>query len=397
MKLKKLSIEDLDLAGKKVFIRVDYNVPLGGDRRVEDDTRIVATLPTLNHALDKKASLVLASHLGRPKGKVDEKYSLEPVAGRLSEILDRKVLIAPDCVGDRVFSMKSALEEGEVLLLENLRFHKGETEGDGEFSKDLARGIDHYVNDAFGTAHRAHASVSVLPGLFEQPAAGFLMNRELESLSKVTENPETPYAALLGGAKISDKIAIITNLIPRVDSILIGGAMSYTILKAQGHPVGQSLVEEDQLETAVAILDEAEKRGVKILLPTDHVVSAAPDGSGPTRIVGLKDVAPGEKCFDIGPDTVSRFSAELKKSKTILWNGPLGLFEKEDFQSGTRAVARAVADSPAFSVVGGGDTISAVKSLASDKTFGHLSTAGGALLELLSGKELPGITSLRDK
>ena len=389
--MAKLSIRDLDLKGKRLFIRVDFNVPLAaGGQEITSDKRIKASLPTIKYALEQGAGLVLASHLGRPKGKPNPEMSLKPVAKRLEELLKVPVTMAPDCVGPAVEALKPA--PGQVLLLENLRFHPEEEKNDPGFSKQLASLCDLYVNDAFGTAHRAHASTVGIIQFVPQAAAGLLMDKELEWLTKATQNPERPCLAILGGAKVSDKIEVIQNLMKFVDRLLIGGAMAYTFLKAQGKPTGKSLVEEDKVDLAKELLASAAGR---LLLPVDHVVAAELKEGAASQVV--ETIPDGMMGLDIGPQTIAIYCAEIAKSKTIIWNGPMGVFEKPPFDKGTVAVAKAIAESGAVSVVGGGDSEKAVKSAGVADKITHISTGGGASLEFLSGIELPGVAALTDK
>ena len=389
--MAKLSIRDLDLKNKTVFIRVDFNVPLApGGQEITSDKRIRASLPTIKYALDQGAGVILASHLGRPKGKPNPEMSLKPVAARLAELLGRPVRMAPDCIGPEVAAMKPA--PGEVLLLENLRFHPQEEKNDPEFSKQLASLASLYVNDAFGSAHRAHASTVGMIRFMPQAAAGLLMDKELEWLGKATTNPERPCIAILGGAKVSDKIEVIQNLLKFADKLLIGGAMAYTFMRAQGKPTGRSLVEEDKIDLAKELLAGS---GAKLMLPVDHVVVAELKEGAPFEVV---TEIPGDKLgVDIGPATVKAYEAEVAKSKTIIWNGPMGVFEKPPFDKGTVALAKAVAGSGAVSVVGGGDSEKAIKSAGVSDKITHISTGGGASLEYLSGIELPGVAALTDK
>jgi phosphoglycerate kinase len=389
--MPKLSIRDLDLQGKRIFMRVDFNVPLApGGQEITSDKRIRAALPTIQYALEKGAALVLASHLGRPKGKPNPEMSLKPVAQRLSELLGKPVAMAPDCIGEEVEKMLP--EPGEVLLLENLRFHAEEEKNDPEFSKKLARLGDVYVNDAFGTAHRAHASTVGIIEFLKPAAAGLLMEKELEYLEKCTANPERPCIGILGGAKVSDKIEVIENLLKFADRLLIGGAMAYTFLKSQGKPVGKSLVEDDKLELAKGLLGKA---GDRILLPCDHVVAEVLEENAPSE--SLEEIPEGKMGVDIGPKTREAYAAVIRSAKTIIWNGPMGVFEKKPFDAGTVAVAKAVAESGALSVVGGGDSEKAVKSAGVADKISHISTGGGASLEYLSGLVLPGVAALSDK
>ena len=389
--MPKVSIRDLDLKNKIVFIRVDFNVPLApGGQEITSDKRIRASLPTIRYALEHGAAVVLASHLGRPKGKPNPEMSLKPAAVRLSELLGQPVEMAPDCVGPEVEKLRP--KPGEVLLLENLRFHAEEEKNDPGFSKQLAALCDIYVNDAFGSAHRAHASTVGMIQYVKQAASGLLMDKELEYLNKATKNPARPCLAILGGAKVSDKIEVIENLMKFVDQILIGGAMAYTFMKAQGKPVGKSLVEEDKVHLAKELLDRA---GGKLLLPRDHVVATELKEGAENRVVA--EIPVGMIGVDIGPATIEAYASAISKAKTIIWNGPMGVFEKPPFDRGTVALAKAVAASGAVSVVGGGDSEKAVKSARVADKISHISTGGGASLEFLAGIELPGVAALPDK
>jgi len=385
------SIRDLDLKGKRVFIRVDFNVPLQknekGDMEISSDKRIKASLPTIQYALDHGAGVVLASHLGRPKGKPNPEMSLKPAAARLSELLGKPVKMAPDCIGPEVAAMQPA--PGEVLLLENLRFHPEEEKNDPEFAKKLAALCDVYVNDAFGSAHRAHASTEGMIRFVPVAAAGLLMEQELKFLGMATTNPARPCIAILGGAKVSDKIEVIENLGKIVDRLLIGGAMAYTFLRAQGKPTGKSLVEEDKVELARKLLADLDG---KLLLPVDHVV-VSEIAAGAAHET-LETIPEGKIAVDIGPRTIELYSSALAGAKTIIWNGPMGIFEKPPFDKGTVALARAVADSGAVSVVGGGDSEKAIKAAGVSGKISHVSTGGGASLEFLAGIQLPGVAAL---
>jgi phosphoglycerate kinase len=389
--MAKLSIRDLDLKGKRVFMRVDFNVPLSEDgKTITSDKRIRAALPSIQYALEHGAALILASHLGRPKGKRVPEMSLAPVAGRLAELLGKPVQMAPDCVGPEVEAMLP--KPGEVLLLENLRYHSGEENNDPAFSKKLAALCDVYVNDAFGTAHRAHASTAGMIQFVSQAAAGLLMQKELEYLTLATANPPRPCIAILGGAKVSDKIEVIRNLLKFADRILIGGAMAYTFLRAQGRQTGKSLVEEDKIGLAKSLLAQA---GSKLLLPVDHVVAAELREGAANETAA--DIPEGKMGLDIGPKTIELYSAEIAKAKTVIWNGPMGVFEKKPFDRGTAAVGQAIAASGATSVVGGGDSEKAVKAAGVAGKMSHISTGGGASLEFLAGLELPGVAALTEK
>ena len=389
--MSKVSIRDLDLKNKTVFIRVDFNVPLApGGQEITSDKRIRASLPTIRYALEQGAGVVLASHLGRPKGKPNPEMSLKPAAVRLSELLGKPVQMAPDCVGPEVEKMRP--KPGQVLLLENLRFHAGEEKNDPGFSQQLAALCDVYVNDAFGSAHRAHASTVGMIRYVKQAASGLLMDKELEYLNKVTRNPARPCIAILGGAKVSDKIEVIENLMKFVDQILIGGAMAYTFMKAQGKPAGKSLVEDDKVHLAGELLSRA---GAKLLLPKDHIVATELKENAENRVA--TDIPSGMIGVDIGPATIEAYSAVISEAKTIIWNGPMGVFEKPPFDRGTVALAKAVAGSEAVSLVGGGDSEKAVKSAGVADKISHISTGGGASLEFLAGIELPGVAALPDK
>ncbi|HYZ87300.1 MAG TPA: phosphoglycerate kinase [Bryobacteraceae bacterium] len=389
--MAKLSIRDLDLKDKRVFMRVDFNVPLApGGQEITSDKRIRASIPSIQYALDQGAALILASHLGRPKGKPNPEMSLKPVALRLQELLGRPVAMAPDCVGPQVEAMLP--KPGEVLLLENLRFHKEEEENEPEFCKQLAKLADIYVNDAFGTAHRAHASTVGMIRYMSQAAAGFLMDRELEYLGKAVTNPERPCVAILGGAKVSDKIEVIQNLMKIVDRLLIGGAMAYTFMRAKGEPTGKSLVEEDKIELAKELMSQA---GDKLVVPVDHVVAPEFKEGAPSEVV--ETIPEGKMALDIGPKTVALYEGIVREARTIIWNGPMGVFEIKPFDTGTVALAKAVANSGATSVVGGGDSEKAIKSAGVTDKISHVSTGGGASLEFLSGIELPGVAALSEK
>ncbi|MDG2306494.1 MAG: phosphoglycerate kinase [Candidatus Binatia bacterium] len=389
-------IDELDLAGKRTFIRVDYNVPLdksGDVRRITDDSRIRGSLPTVHYALEQGARVVLASHLGRPKGQVDPTMSLAPAAERLSELLDCKVTLATDCVGPAAQQAVAALGDGEVLLLENLRFHAEEEKNDPAFVAQLASLADVYVNDAFGTAHRAHASTAGVAGVVAEKAAGFLLRDEIKHLGVLLEGAEHPFVVILGGAKVSDKITVIENLLPRCDAMLIGGAMAYTFLKAQGLGVGGSLVEEDKLEMAANALADAKARGIPLLLPSDHVVAEKPSADAAAEVSGLQ-IADGWLGVDIGPESRKRFAEQIASAKTVLWNGPMGIFEIDAFAGGTLAIADAMAQNPGTTIVGGGDSVAAIGRAGVADKITHISTGGGASLEFLEGKTLPGIAAL---
>ena len=390
------SIDDLQLTGKRVFVRVDFNVPLDEERNVTDDTRIREALPTLRKVLQMGGKLIVASHLGRPKG-VDPKLSLEPAAGVLSELLGKpyEVLLADDCVGDGVRKMVKDQTPTQVVLLENLRFHKEEEANDPTFARELAENADVWVMDAFGTAHRAHASTAGMAPFVKERAAGYLMVKELEFLGRLLKSPAMPYVAVLGGAKVSDKIKVIENLLPRVSSLIVGGAMAYTFLKAQGIEVGKSRVETDKLDIARRALEAADRLGKAVVLPIDHIASTDPTGNAPIREVKERALPPELMGLDIGPRTRALFAEHLRPAHTVLWNGPMGLFEVPAFAAGTKAVAETIAGlKDATTVVGGGDSAAAVQEFGLAKKMSHVSTGGGASLEFLEGKELPGVKAL---
>ena len=392
--MNKLSISDLDLAGKRVFMRLDFNVPLA-DGKITDDTRIEAALPSIRYVLEKGGRLILASHLGRPKGKPEPKYSLKPIAARLAELLGKPVQFAPDCVGEEVEKMAAGLKPGEVLLLENLRFHAEEEKNDPAFSGQLASLCDVYINDAFGAAHRAHASTAGIVQYMKQAAAGFLMQKEIEALHHALTKAERPYVAIVGGAKISDKIELIENFINIADTILIGGAMAYTFLRAKGIETGKSLVEADKLGLAKELMTKASQKNVALELPVDHVVAVGLDSTD-AQVTSVQNTPADRMGLDIGPETVRRYSDIIRKAKTIVWNGPMGVFENPKFAQGTFAIARAVAEASAFSIVGGGDSAAAVAQSGVESKITHISTGGGASLEFLSGQKLPGVEVLTD-
>jgi phosphoglycerate kinase len=388
------SVKDLKLSGKKAFIRVDFNVPIK-EGRISEDTRIRASLPTIRYALDQGATVILASHLGRPKGNPNPEYSLRPVAARLAELMGRPVEFAEDCIGEPAARAIARAGAGGVVLLENLRFHAEEEKNDAAFAKELAALADVYVNDAFGSAHRAHASTEGIVHHVSEAAAGLLMAKEVEYLGRVLETPERPFVAILGGAKVSDKLEVIENLIPRVDALLIGGAMAYTFLKALGVPVGKSLVEAELLDTARDVEHRAAERGLPFLLPTDHVVAPRLEAGAPAETLEIGDPAIGDRMgLDIGPRTVQSYQKVIKAAKTVIWNGPMGVFEIDAFANGTLEVARAVAAVWGTTVIGGGDSIAAVAKAGVTDRITHVSTGGGASLEFLGGRKLPGVEAL---
>ncbi len=394
--LNKLTIEDLNIKGKRLFIRADFNVPLDENLVITDDSRIRSTLPTINYAIDEGAKVILASHLGRPKGKVDPKYSLAPVAKRLQRLLNKEVIFVENCVGPRVENAISKMKEGDVVLLENLRFHPEEEKNDETFAKALADLCDYFINDAFGAAHRAHASTAGI-AKYVTSAAGFLLKKEIEYLKGVVNNPVRPFVAILGGAKVSGKIGVLENLADKVDKVIVGGGMAYTFIKAKGYEVGDSLVETEMLDLARKIMDKLKHKGVKFYLPVDSVIAETIDQYAETKIVPNQELPKGWKALDIGPASVKLFVEALQNAKTIIWNGPMGVFEIDSFSRGTMAIARAVADAYALTIVGGGDTDFAVHKAGVSDSISFISTGGGASLELLEGKDLPGISSLTDK
>jgi phosphoglycerate kinase len=392
----KLTIEDLDIKGKRVFIRADFNVPLDDNLKITDDRRIRSTLPTINYAIDEGAKVILSSHLGRPKGKPDPRLSLAPVAKRLQRLLNKEVIFAPDCIGSLVESNVSKMKEGDVLLLENLRFHTGEEKNDEEFASALSKLADAYVNDAFGTAHRVHASLVGITR-FLPSAAGFLLKKEIEYLKGMVDNPVRPFVAILGGAKVSGKIGVLENLVDKVDKVIVGGGMAYTFIKAMGFEVGNSLVEEDMLETAQRIRKKLTGLGIKFYLPVDCVISQSIEPGAETKIVTTLEIPKNWRALDIGPASAKLFSEAIQDAKTILWNGPMGIFEIDAFSRGTFAIAHAVADAYALTIVGGGDTDLAVHRAGVSDVISFISTGGGATLQLLEGKELPGIAALTNR
>lgn len=392
----KKTITDVAVDNKRVFVRCDFNVPLDDQCNITDDTRIQKTLPTLNYLLERNAKVILASHLGRPKGQVVEKYSLKPVAKRLSELLGRDVIMAPDCVGPEVQKLADGLQPGQVLLLENLRFHKEEEKNDPEFSKQLASLAEVGISDAFGCCHRAHASVAGI-AQYLPLASGFLLEKEIRFIGGAVENPQHPFAAIIGGAKVSDKIEVISNLLPKVDTMIIGGGMANTFLAAQGYGIGKSLVEADKIDLAKSLIAQAKEQNVNFLLPIDVTVAAEFKNDADHKEVAVDAVPADWMILDIGTKSQKLFADELAKMKLIVWNGPMGVFEMENYAKGTEAIAKAVADSEAVSIVGGGDSVSAVNKTGLSDKITHISTGGGASLEYLEGKKLPGVESLADK
>jgi len=388
------TIRDIDITGRRVLIRVDFNVPMDDDGNITDDIRIRMALPTLQYALEKDARVILCSHMGRPKGKRVQKYSLAPVAAALAKILDRKVQLAPDCIGEETETLVAGMDDGDVILLENLRFHQEEEANDLEFSRKLAELADVYVNDAFAVSHRAHASVAGVTGYFSEKAAGFLLEKEMNYYHRSMDEPERPLVAIVGGAKVSSKLGALENMLDKVDRMLIGGAMANTFLKSQGFDVGTSKVEDDLLETASRFLKQADKKGIKVYLPADVVIADrfAPDAS--VKIVKVGNIPPGWMALDIGPETVKIFTAVLADAKTIIWNGPMGAFEMDAFAGGTMKLAHAVGSSHALSITGGGDSNAAVKQSGEAENISYMSTGGGAFLMLMEGKTLPGVDAL---
>nr|WP_176765174.1 phosphoglycerate kinase [Bhargavaea beijingensis] len=393
--MRKKSINDLDVTGKRVFVRVDFNVPLDGGH-ITDDTRIRAALPTIEKLAGSGAKVILASHLGRPKGQVNEDMRLAPAGKRLSELLGKDVRILPESTGDTVKEAVASMQDGDVVLLENVRFHEGEEKNEPELAKQFAELADLYVNDAFGAAHRAHASTA---GIAEHlPAAsGLLMEKELDVLGKALAEPERPFTAIIGGAKVKDKIGVIDHLLDKVDHLLLGGGLSYTFTKAQGHDVGNSLVEEDKIGLAKSFIRKAEEKGVKLHIPTDAVVASEFKADAETKIVRTDSIPEGWMGLDIGPETAAEYADVIRLSKTILWNGPMGVFEMEAFAEGTKTVAQAVAETEGYTIIGGGDSAAAVEKFGLADRMDHISTGGGASLEFMEGKELPGVSALDDK
>ena len=388
------TLDDLDLKGKRVFMRVDFNVPLDRQRRITDDFRIRAVLPSIHKVIDSGGRLILASHLGRPKGKVADEFSLRPVAEYLSNLLANPVPFASDCVGTEVKKQASLLKEGEALLLENLRFHPEEEKNDPEFSRQLAELADIYVNEAFAASHRAHASVEGITRFVPVCAAGYQLRKEIEYFKKALDNPQRPLAIVVGGAKVSTKLGLLENLIPKVDYLLIGGAMANTFFKAQGKEVGKSLVENDHIETAARLLEAANKRGVKVFLPVDSVVSVSAESCGDVRQVSIDKIPADTQILDIGSQSVQVFESVLRNCKTIIWNGPMGVFETPPFNKGTFALAEFMGSLDALTIIGGGDSAAAIRQADAENKVSYVSTGGGAFLELLEGKDLPGVSAL---
>lgn len=394
--MNKKTIEDVDVKGKKVIVRVDFNVPLDENKNITDDNRIVGALPTIKYLVDKGAKTILVSHLGRPKEGFEDKYSMKPTAVRLSELLGKEVIMAKDVIGEDAKAKAAALKDGEVLMLENVRFHKEETKNDPAFSKELANMAEVYVNDAFGTAHRAHSSTAGLAD-YLPAVCGYLIQKEIEVMGKALSNPERPFVAILGGAKVSDKIAVIENLIDKVDTLIVGGGMAYTFFKAKGYSIGTSICEDDKVELAKSLLDKAASKGVKLLLPVDNVLGLEFKNDTERKVVNSDSIPDGWMGMDIGPKTVEAYASEIKNAKTVVWNGPMGVFEFSNFENGTKEVAKAVAESGSVSIIGGGDSAAAVEQLGFADKITHISTGGGASLEFLEGKVLPGIDVLLDK
>jgi len=392
----KATVRDVDVKGKRVLVRVDFNVPMNAEREITDDTRIKAALPTIRYLVDHGARVILASHLGRPKGKPTDEFRMDPVARRLSELLGKPVLKLNECVGDEVKAAVVAMRDGDVVLLENLRFHAEEEANDEGFAKALADLADIYVNDAFGTAHRAHASTAGV-ARFLPAVAGFLMEKEIEVMGKALADPERPFVAILGGAKVKDKVGVVRNLLDKVDTLMIGGGMAYTFLKAQGFEVGQSILEADKIDLARELMDKAKARGVRFMLPSDVVIADRFAEDAKTRVVPVDQIPPDWQALDIGPETVQRFAKEIAGARTVVWNGPMGVFEMKPFAEGTRGVAKALAESKAVTIVGGGDSAAALEEMGFADKVTHVSTGGGASLEFLEGKELPGVAVLKDK
>ena len=394
--LNKISIKDIDFQGKRVFCRVDFNVPLDDKNQITDDTRINASMPTIRHIINNGGRLILASHLGRPKNGPEAKFSLASVAPCLSQYLGTSVKMAPDCIGPDVKRMVDQMNDGDVLLLENVRFHAGETKNDPEFAKALAANADIYVNNAFGTAHRAHASTVGVTKYLQPSAAGFLLEKEIKYLGLALAYPDHPFVAVIGGAKVSDKIAVIENLLDKVDTLIIGGGMAYTFLQAKGRPTGKSLVEADKISLAKKLIQKAAEKGVNLLLPQDHIVAAEFSPTADHMVCSDANFPSDWMALDIGPATIATYTGALRNARMVVWNGPMGVFEFDNFAKGTMAVAETLAESKARSIVGGGDSVAAVKKAGVESKMTHISTGGGASLEFLEGKELPGLAALTD-
>ena len=394
--MNKKTVKDIDLKGKKVLARCDFNVPMDEEKNITDNTRIVAALPTIKYLLEENCAVILCSHLGRPKGEFKKEFSLKPVAKELSRLLDKEVIMAEDVVGEDAMSKAKELKQGQILLLENVRFHREETDNDEEFSKKLASMAEIYVNDAFGTAHRAHASTEGVTK-FLPAVAGFLIEKELKFLGNAVSNPVRPFVAILGGAKVSDKIGVIDSLLEKVDTLMIGGGMAYTFFKAQGYGVGNSLCELDKLDLAKSLMEKAKEKNVKLMLPVDTVVGKEFKEDTESKTVAWTEIPDGWEGFDIGEKTIEMFKEELKTAKTVVWNGPLGLFEFKQFAKGTNEIAKVLASLDATTIIGGGDSAAAVKKAGLQDKMTHISTGGGASLEFLEGKKLPGIECLQDK
>ena len=393
--MNKKTIRDIDLKGKRVLVRCDFNVPMDENQNITDNTRIVSALPTIKYLLEQNCKLILASHLGRPKGEVKPEFSLKPVAKELSRLLGKEVIMAKDVIGEDAMTKSANLKEGEILLLENVRFHREETDNDPEFAKKLASMAEVYVNDAFGSAHRAHASTTGIAS-YLPAVAGFLIEKELKFLGNAVNNPERPFVALLGGAKVSDKIGVIDSLLEKVDTLMIGGGMAYTFFKAQGYEVGNSICEMDKLDLAKNAMEKAKQKGVKLMLPVDTKIGKEYKPDTESKVVKYTEIPADWEGFDIGPETIKMFSEELKTAKTVIWNGPLGLFEFEQFAVGTNSIAKVLSEIDATTIIGGGDSAAAVKKAGLEDKMTHISTGGGASLEFLEGKKLPGIECLMD-
>ena len=394
--MNKKTIKDIDLKGKKVLVRCDFNVPMDEQRNITDNTRIVAAIPTIKYLLENNCAIILCSHLGRPKGEFKPEFSLKPVAKELSRLLDKEVIMANDVIGEDAKSKAAKLQQGQIMLLENVRFHREETDNDAEFSKKLAEMAEIYVSDAFGTVHRAHSSTAGVAN-YLPAVAGFLIEKELKFLGNAVTNPERPFVSILGGAKVSDKIGVIDSLLEKVDTLMIGGGMAYTFFKAQGYEVGNSICELDKLDLARELMKKAEDKGVKLMLPVDTKVGKEFNPDTESKTVKCTEIPAEWEGFDIGEKTIEMFAEELKKAKTVVWNGPLGLFEFEQFAIGTNSIAKVLSEIDATTIIGGGDSAAAVKKAGLEDKMTHISTGGGASLEFLEGKKLPGIECLLDK